>query len=79
MLYQYRQKQFWKDNIYVNEDYSQRTAELKKQLVGQKKKKFDNRRSLESLCISLWYQESTTQHKFSLMEFQTLSFFSTGK
>ena len=38
MLYQYRQKQFWKDNIYVNEDYSQRTAELKKQLVGQKKR-----------------------------------------
>ena len=29
VLNQYRQKQPWKDNIYVNEDYSERTADLK--------------------------------------------------
>ena len=29
VLNQYRQKQLWKDNIYVNEDYSERTADLK--------------------------------------------------
>ena len=34
-LNQYRQKQIWKDNIYVNEDYSQHTAELRKQLFKQ--------------------------------------------
>ena len=31
-LNQYRQKQLWKDNIYVNGDYSERTADLRKQL-----------------------------------------------
>ena len=31
-LNQYRQKQLCKGNIYVNEDYSERTAELRKQL-----------------------------------------------
>ena len=35
VLNQYRQKQIWKDNIYVNEDYSQHTAELRKQLFKQ--------------------------------------------
>ena len=35
VLKQYRQKQIWKDNIYVNEDYSQHTAELRKQLFKQ--------------------------------------------
>ena len=34
-LNQYRQKQIWKDNIYVNEDYSQHTAELRKQLFKE--------------------------------------------
>ena len=29
VLNQYRQKQPWKDNIYVNEDYSERAADLK--------------------------------------------------
>ena len=28
VLNQYRQKPLWKDNIYINEDYSERTAEL---------------------------------------------------
>ena len=28
VLNQYRQKQLWKDNIYVNEDYSEHTADL---------------------------------------------------
>ena len=36
-LNQYRQKQLWKDNIYVNEDYSERTADLRKQLFEQAK------------------------------------------
>ena len=36
-LNQYRQKQPWKDNIYVNEDYSERTAKLRKQLFDQAK------------------------------------------
>ena len=36
-LNQYRQKQLWKDNIYVNEDYSERTGELRKQLFEQAK------------------------------------------
>ena len=30
VLNQYRQKQLWKDNVYINEDYSERTAELRK-------------------------------------------------
>ena len=34
-LNQYRQKQIWTDNIYVKEDYSQHTAELRKQLFKQ--------------------------------------------
>ena len=50
MLNQYRQKQLWKDNIYVNEDYSERTADLRKQLFEQAKR-FDNRESLQRLCI----------------------------
>ena len=37
MQNQYRQKQLWKDNIYVNEDYSERTADLRKQLFEQVK------------------------------------------
>ena len=37
ILNQYRQKQLWKDNIYVNEDYSERTADLRKQLFEQAK------------------------------------------
>ena len=37
VLNQYRQKQFWKDNIYVNEEYSERTADLRKQLFEQTK------------------------------------------
>ena len=37
LLNQYRQKQLLKDNIYVNEDYSERTAELRKQLLEQAK------------------------------------------
>ena len=37
VLNQYRQKQLWKDNLYVNEDYSERTAELRKQLFEQAK------------------------------------------
>ena len=32
VLNQYRQKQLWKDNIYINEDYSERTAELGNQV-----------------------------------------------
>ena len=30
VLNHYRQKQLWKDNVYINEDYSERTAELRK-------------------------------------------------
>ena len=30
VLNQYRKKQLWKDNIYVNENYRERTAELRK-------------------------------------------------
>ena len=79
VLHQCRQKQLWKDKIYVNEDYSECAAELRKQLAEQKKKKLDNRESLQRLCIrNLWYRGSITQHKFSLMEFQTLFFFCTG-
>ena len=37
VLNQYRQKQLWKDNIYVNEDYSEGTADLRKQLFEQAK------------------------------------------
>ena len=37
LLNQYRQKELWKDNIYVNEDYSQRTADLRKQLFERAK------------------------------------------
>ena len=36
-LNQYRQKQLWKGTIYVNEDYSERTVELRKQLFEQAK------------------------------------------
>ena len=32
VLNQYRQKQLLKDNNYVNEDYSERTAKLRKQI-----------------------------------------------
>ena len=35
VLNQHRQKQLWKENIYVNEYYSERTAELRKQLLEQ--------------------------------------------
>ena len=37
ILNQYRQKELWKDNIYVNEDYSKRTEDLRKQLFEQAK------------------------------------------
>ena len=37
VLNQYRQKQLWKENIYINEEYSERTAELRKQLFQQAK------------------------------------------
>ena len=37
VLNQYRQKQLWKDDIYVNEDYSKRTADLRKRLIEQAK------------------------------------------
>ena len=37
VLNQYRQKQLWKDNIYVNEDYRERAADLRKQLFEQAK------------------------------------------
>ena len=37
VLNQYRQKQLWKDNIDVNEDYSERTEDLRKQLFEQAK------------------------------------------
>ena len=37
VLNQYRQKQLWKDNIYINEDYSECTADLRKQLFEQAK------------------------------------------
>ena len=30
VLNQYKQKQLWKDNIYINENYSERTAGLRK-------------------------------------------------
>ena len=35
VLSQCRQKQLWKDNIYVNEYYREHTAELRKQLFEQ--------------------------------------------
>ena len=37
VLNQSRQKQLWKDNIYVYEDYSKRTANLRKQLFEHAK------------------------------------------
>ena len=37
VLNQYRQKQLWKDNIYVNQDYSEHAADLRKQLFQQAK------------------------------------------
>ena len=37
VLNQYRQKQLWKDNIYVNEDYSECATELRKQLFKEAK------------------------------------------
>ena len=37
VLNQCRQKQLWKDNIYVNDEYSERTADLRKQLFEQAK------------------------------------------
>ena len=37
VLNQYRQKPLCQDNIYINEDYSERTAELRKQLFQQVK------------------------------------------
>ena len=36
-LNQYRQKQLWKDNIYVNGDYSEPAGDLRKQLFEQAK------------------------------------------
>ena len=37
VLNQYRQKQLWKNKIYINEGYSERTAELRKQSFEQPK------------------------------------------
>ena len=34
---QYRQKQVWIDNIYADEDYSERTAKLRNKLFEQAK------------------------------------------
>lgn len=53
------------DFIYINKDSSDSAAELRKKL--------DNQESLQRLCINLWYQVSTTYHKFSLMSFQHCS------
>ena len=53
------------DFIYINKDSSDSAAELRKKL--------DNQESLQRLCISLWYQVSTTYHKLSLMSFQHCS------
>ena len=50
VLNQYRQKQLWKDNIYVNEDYSERTAELRKQFFEQANE-IRQSESLQRLCI----------------------------
>ena len=78
ILKQYRQKQLWKDNIYVNEGYSESTADLRKQLFEQAKEIPQSGKSAKVLCIrNLRYQGSATQHKFkfSLIEFQSLFFF----
>ena len=66
------QKQLWRDNIYVK-----RIKVTRQQILGSnhlnKQKRFGSPESLQSLCIrKLWYQGSTTQHKFSLIEFQML-------
>ena len=37
VLNQYRQKQLWKNNIYVDENYSVRKGELRKELFEQVK------------------------------------------
>ena len=50
ILNQYRQKQLWKDNIYVNEDYTKCTADLRKQLFEQAKE-IRQSESLQRLCI----------------------------
>ena len=50
VLNQYRQKQLWKVNIYVNEDYSERTAELRKQLCLKSKRDSTNGKVCKS-CV----------------------------
>ena len=47
---QYRQEQLRKDNIYLNEDYSECTEDLRKQLFEQAKE-IDNWESLQGLCV----------------------------
>ena len=49
VLNQYRQKQLWKVNIYVNEDYTERTEDLRNYL--NKQKRFGSRENLQRLCI----------------------------
>ena len=71
---QYRQKQLWIDNVYVNEDYRERTAKLRKELFEQAKE-IRQSGKFYKLCIrNLWCQGSAAQLQFSLIEFQTLSF-----
>ena len=56
---------------YVDQDYSERTAERASNYLN-KQNRFDNRESLlRSSIRNFWHQGSTTQHKFSLIEFQT--------
>ena len=49
VMNQYRQKHLRKDNIYLNEDYSECTEDLRKQLFEQAKE-IDNWESLQRLC-----------------------------
>ena len=53
VLNQYRPKQLWKDNIYVNEDYSERRADLRKQLFEQAKEIRQLGKSAKVVCKKL--------------------------
>ena len=77
ILNQYRQKQLWKDNIYINEDYSERTAEVRKQLFEQAKEIRQSGKSAKVVYKKFVVSRINNQHKFSLIEFQKLSFFCT--
>ena len=59
VLNQYRQKQLCKDNICVNEDYSVRTAELRKQLFEQAKEIRQSGKSAMVVYKKVVYQGST--------------------